>query len=372
VFVNDGAGVVINFGHITSTSTASGTTIVLEDGGSVTNFGTVQNTDPNAAAIYFHGAGSIINGRTGVSAGSISGAGNAISIRGGSGMIINSGSIKSATANGVYLNSGSVTNQAGGVIAGHSNGIYNRHALIGVTNSGVIETTGTGDGVYLQAGGSITNNAGGVIAGNAAGIVLGQHGGTVRNSGIVKGGVGFYVPATNSGNVTLVNSGRIASTAGAAGRAVEMGGSPGSKLLIVEKGAVFTGLVEGGGRGEIEFASPGTAAMGANISGFETVALADGAADSLTLVQANWSGVSSSRITVIGGNHGNTVNASAVTTGGVTIEGGAGKDVLTGTANGNTTFVLFYSATGSSSNEHLVATLAGSPTLDPAHLLFVS
>ena len=50
-----------------------------------------------------------------------------------------------------------------------------------------------------------------------------------------------------------------------------MGSSVGSnKLLVVEKGAVFTGSGRGGGgRGEIEFAATGTAAMGGNISGFE-------------------------------------------------------------------------------------------------------
>ena len=63
-------------------------------------------------------------------------------------------------------------------------------------------------------------------------------------------------------------------------------------------------------------------------------------ADTLTLAQANFTGVSGNRITVIGGNAGNTVNASAVTTGQLTIDGGAGADTLTGAANGGTIFVF--------------------------------
>ena len=170
-----------------------------------------------------------------------------------------------------------------------------------------------------------------------------------------------------AGNNTLINYGTVASTSTATGAvAVHMGDGFGSKLLIVEPGAVFTGLVEGGGRGEIEFASTGTAAMGANISGFETVALANGAADNLTLAEANLTGVSSNRITVVGGNDGNTVNASALTTGEVTIDGGAGADVLTGDAEGNAHFVFTAAAltatdtiTGSDYNNELDVTTPG-------------
>ena len=187
----------------------------------------------------------------------------------------------------------------------------------------------------------------------------------VTNHGVINGLIGFY--GAHSGNNTLINFGTVASTSTAAGAvAVQMGNSVGSKLLIVEPGAVFTGLVEGGGRGEIEFASTGTAAMGANISGFETVALANGAADNLTLAEANLTGVLSNRITVVGGNDGNTVNASALTTGEVTIDGGAGADVLTGDAEGNAHFVFTAAAltatdtiTGSDYNNELDVTTPG-------------
>ncbi len=358
---------VTNFGTIQSTSTASGNGINFEDGGSVTNFGTVENTS-TSAAVYLRAGGSVTNSTTGASVGLISGDGNAIAFRGGAGTVVNSGSVESSGSNGIYINlGGSVTNQAGGVIAGHLNGIYNRGVAITVANSGLIETTGTADGIYLRGAGSVTNNAGGTITGSAAGIALGVLGGTVTNHGVINGVIGFYGGYRHSGNNTLINFGTVASTSTAAGAvAVQMGNSIGSKLLVVEPGAVFTGLVEGGGRGEIQFAATGTAAMGANISGFETVTLANGGADNLTLAEANLTGVSSNRITVVGGNDGNTVNASALTTGAVTIDGGAGADVLTGDAEGNTHFVFTATAltatdmiTGSNYNNELDVTTPG-------------
>ena len=49
----------------------------------------------------------------------IAGANNGVGFRGGAGTVINAGSITSVTNNGVYLNrGGTVTNQAGGIIAG--------------------------------------------------------------------------------------------------------------------------------------------------------------------------------------------------------------------------------------------------------------
>ena len=368
IYVNNNPGTVTNFGRIAATSTTSGNGIFLDDGGTVTNFGTVQNADTSNSGVYFHGGGVVTNGKTGTSVGLISGANNGVAFRGGAGTVTNAGSITSSTANGVYLNGGgSVTNQTGGVIAGHNNGVYNRGVAINVTNAGLIETTGTADGIYLRGGGSVTNNAGGTIAGSAAGVEIGQQGGIVTNHGVIKGVIGVDGGTFHSGSNTLINFGTVASTSTVAGAvAVQMGNSLGSKLLIVEPGAVFTGLVEGGGRGEIEFAATGTAAMGGNISGFETVALVNGAADSLTLAEANLTGVSSNRITVIGGNSGNIVNASALTTGAVTIDGGAGADVLTGDAEGNARFVFTAAAltatdtiTGSSYNNELDVTTPG-------------
>ena len=248
IYINSGLGTVTNFGAIKSTSTSSGNGVVLDDGGSVTNFGTIQNTDTSDAGVYLRGGGSVTNSKTGASVGLISGANNGVSFRGGVGTVTNSGSIKSATNNGVYLTGGgSVTNGTGGLIAGKLNGIYNRGVAITVANSGSIETTGTADGIYLRGGGSITNNAGATIAGSAAGIAIGPAGRRRQQSRYHQGcDRRLTAESTVQANTTLINFGTVASTSTVAGAvAVDMGNSVGSKVLIVEKGAVFTGIGRG-------------------------------------------------------------------------------------------------------------------------------
>jgi ELWxxDGT repeat protein len=71
--------------------------------------------------------------------------------------------------------------------------------------------------------------------------------------------------------------------------------------------------VKGGvGTNELLMTTAGTVRAG-GIGGVETFQLANGAANSLTLVDANFAGVTGGTITVYGGNAGNTVNASALT-----------------------------------------------------------
>ena len=130
---------------------------------------------------------------------------------------------------------------------------------------------------------------------------------------------------------------------------------------------MFTGLVEGGGRGEIEFAATGTAAMGSNISGFNTVALANGGADSLTLATANFAGVDGrfNRARRQWRQHGQCVGGDEQVSS--PIDGGAGADVLTGSGNGGAIFVFTAAALtatdkiagGGGFNNELEVTTAG-------------
>ncbi len=95
----------------------------------------------------------------------------------------------------------------------------------------------------------------------------------------------------------------------------------------------------------------GTVAAG-GVSGVETYELGNGGADSLTLANANFTGVAGSSIAVYGGNAGNTVDASALTGANrVVAIGGAGTDTFTGGA-GNDWF--YFSA----------ANLAGTDTVN--------
>ena len=119
------------------------------------------------------------------------------------------------------------------------------------------------------------------------------------------------------------------------------------------------------GTDQLRMTSPGTiAAFG--VSGVETYSLANGGANSLTLTDANFDGVSGAAITVDGGNGGNTVNASALTgSNRVIVVGGAGKDIFTGGAGNDifhfTVANLAASDTvkGGAGSDQLVMTTAG-------------
>jgi hypothetical protein len=76
------------------------------------------------------------------------------------------------------------------------------------------------------------------------------------------------------------------------------------------------------------------------VYGFATYRLANGGPNSLTLSQANFTNLPGGTITVVGGNSGNTIDAAALAAGqNVTIDAGAGTDVLTG-GGGNNRFVF--------------------------------
>ena len=96
--------------------------------------------------------------------------------------------------------------------------------------------------------------------------------------------------------------------------------------------AVATG---GLGTDRLYVTTAGTAAVG-GVGGVEIYYLANGGANSLSLANANFAGVSNSSIVVYGGNAGNTVNASALSAPNrAVMVGGAGKDLFTGGAGGD-------------------------------------
>ena len=201
-----------------------------------------------------------------------------------------------------------------------------------ITNSGTIDSLSF-NGVYLAAGGILTNQAGAVIDGGVHGVYLTNPSGTVTNHGMIEGGSAGFA-TLGPGHETLINFGTIASTAGAAGVAVEIDGSVGGNVLIVEPHAVFVGAVLGGGESEIEFV--GAVADMSGVDGFATIVLANGVAHSLTLTAANFVDVTDGVITIFDGNKGNTVSAAGVANA-IIVHAGTGKDVLTGGA-GNDVF----------------------------------
>ena len=154
-------------------------------------------------------------------------------------------------------------------------------------------------------------------------------------------GTAITVDGSNGGNTvnasTVTGSNRVVLIGGFAADSF-IGGAGNDIFQFAAANLTAADTVQGrSGSDQLRMTSPGTiAAFG--VSGVETYSLANGGANSLTLTDANFDGVSGAAITVDGGNGGNTVNASALTgSNRVIVVGGAGKDIFTGGA-GNDIF----------------------------------
>jgi len=251
--VNLGGGSVTNGTSADTTALIEGVVDGVYGAGSVTNFGTINGG--SEGVVYRFGA-SVTNGASDDTTALIEG-GNGILISGGT--VANYGTIDGLGGTfadaGVYLTrGGSVVNGGSGdtqaLIEGHDGILMGIGNELSVTNFGTIAGTG-GRGVKLRAGGSVVNGSNGdtkalieTAGSNAVSIYnyagRSNYAGTVTNFGMIKGmtggvyqGAAFGMVTNGSGadetalisgangldlngSSTVVNSGTIMGTGGAA------------------------------------------------------------------------------------------------------------------------------------------------------------
>ena len=295
-------------GHILGASSA----VLVENApGTVINAGSI--VDSASAGINLLSGGYVSN----ASSGYVSGAQHGVEIQSATGTVVNSGNITGTNVYGVYLaDGGFVTNQSVGTITGGSYGVRVDGGLGTVVNSGSI-TGSSHHGILLQGGGYVSNASSGSVHGGGNGIYFNATGyGTVINAGSVTAigaGIGFnengrvvnassgniygwfkgiflnsggggYVSNSSGGRIsaryeqgiffndeagTVVNAGTISggTRSGVDGDAVQFAAGHANRLII-DPGAVFNGVVDGGNTiGSTVFSTLELAAGTGTISG---------------------------------------------------------------------------------------------------------
>ncbi len=184
-----------------------------------------------------------------------------------------------------------------------------------VTTAGTIKVTGvSGVEIYQLASSSIntltlqnTNFAG--VSGRTITVAGGSKGNTVNASGL-----------NGSNRVVVV---------GGAGKDIVTGGA-GSDIFEFSVAALAdTDIVKGGSGTDKLMMTTAGAILAGRVSGVETYVLARNRANTLTLINESFAGVSGKAITVDGGAKGNTISEAGVPVADrAVIRGGAGADIL--------------------------------------------
>jgi hypothetical protein len=213
--------------------------------------------------------------------------------------VVNAGGIGGlgADSTGVEIQAGGlIYNQSGGVISAGSflvggAGVEAVFSQATVVNAGTIlaqqdfPKTNHGTGVRLGAGGSVTNIAGGLIAGSYGIVAIGEAA-TIVNAGSI-GGLGIGVDLGHGGTVTNQSGGTISAYQPPFQDAVKFEPVYTGRL-VVDPGAVFVGWIDGGNAvgatavSTLELAAGAAASgslyvLGAQFSNFGSIAFDPGA-----------------------------------------------------------------------------------------------
>ena len=106
--------------------------------------------------------------------------------------------------------------------------------------------------------------------------------------------------------------------------------APGADSFVINRATLAASTVTGGGGNDtLSLITDSGTIVIAGVSGVETIDLASAGSNILTLLDANFVGVTGGRITVDGGGKGNTIDASGVSAGNsVVLNGGTGADTF--------------------------------------------
>lgn len=227
--------------------------IRLGAGGKITNDGTIIGKH----GIYLDG-GTLVNNAGGLIEGRL---GAALAVRLAS-TVVNNGTI----AGGVSLQAANMfTNSSTGLINGQSVAISATAYNQTLANSGTITSAG-GKALYLTAGGYVTNYASGLITGLTTGISIRALGSRmIVNAGTIGGGsIGISFEASG----TIINSGTISGGA----TAIAFSGS--GNLLVLENGYKLGGAVVGGTSGTNTLELSGSVGNGVTVN-YSTLGLSN-------------------------------------------------------------------------------------------------
>jgi hypothetical protein len=217
-----------------------------------------------------------------------------------------------------------ITNTATGTISsvGYALEVLNSGSLV---NAGLIVGSngagfGFGTGVYENSGNQsvfISNARSGTIAGAGYGLNLGiiNYAVTVDNAGTIEGGLGVRLGVYNPlEQVTLDNSGTIASTLGNSGTAIAFDSGGANLQLIDDPGAVFIGTVQAaaGYSNVLELASAASTGtitgIGSQFTNFNSISIDS---DATWVIAGNSAGLATGE-TITGFTAGDTLDVTDI------------------------------------------------------------